>query len=105
MAVPLLDEDGRVRVEAKAGEVVLRHRLVLRHAAGVKLVLGEALLVDIVDTRVDRYLDLSTTCLRWWWGVNMVLLLRPGMERSGMLSLEAATKCEAVEADLEVILR
>ena len=35
----------------------------------------------------------------------MVLLLRPGMERSGMLSLEAATKCEAVEADLEVILR
>ena len=43
--------------------------------------------------------------MRWWWGVNMVLLLKPGMERSGMLSLEAATKCEAVEADLEVILR
>ena len=37
--------------------------------------------------------------------MNKVLLLRPGMERSGMLSLEAATKCEAVEADLEVILR
>ena len=44
-AVRLLDEDGRVRVQAEAGQVVLGESLLdARQAAGVELVPGEALL-------------------------------------------------------------